>query len=143
VAEQAGRRTLLLALGPVVGVIIGAVSNLLTSRWNWWLFSILALLVAAAVAVAVALDQGTDVKRRTVSAALHPRHLKRMPKVNTLPRDIEEFTGRRSEIALLLGMTRRSAPGGRTIACSVEGIGGVGKTSLAVHVAHKIAQRRL
>jgi tetratricopeptide (TPR) repeat protein len=139
-AKQASRRMLLLSLGPVVGVIIGAISNLLTSRWNWWLFSILALLVAVAVVVAVALDEGTDGKRRAGSAALPYRHLKRVPRVNTLPRDIDDFTGRLTEISLLLAMTRRAAAAGRAAVCSVEGIGGVGKTSLVVHVAYKIAK---
>ena len=139
VAKQSGRRMLLLALGPVVGVIIAAISNLITSRWNWWLFSILALLVALAVVVAVALDEGVDEKRRR-SAVLPYRHLKRMPKINTLPLDIDDFTGRRSEISLFLAMARKAASGGRKAACSVEGIGGVGKTALVVHAAHKIAK---
>ena len=61
--NQSVRRILLLTLGPVVGAIIGACSNILTNRWNWWLFSILAILVALAAFVAVAVDEGVEARR--------------------------------------------------------------------------------
>jgi tetratricopeptide (TPR) repeat protein len=140
-AKQSCRRTLLLILGPIVGAIIGAVSNVLTNHWNWWLFSILAVIVALAAVVAVALDEGAEAKRNARAAARVAQRRRKVPRVNTLPRDVDDFTGRRSEVSLLLAMIGRAAQGGGRIAVySVEGIGGVGKTSLAVHVAHRIAK---
>ncbi|WP_440068628.1 ATP-binding protein [Streptosporangium sp. OZ121] len=52
------------------------------------------------------------------------------PVRNDLPRDIAAFTGRREELAALLGAARD------TQMVAIDGMGGVGKTALAVHAAH-------
>jgi DNA-binding SARP family transcriptional activator len=61
-----------------------------------------------------------------------------------LPRDVADFTGRERELAgLAQSVTRRSAAGARS-ACPVlvvDGMAGVGKTALAVHLAHRLAPR--
>jgi DNA-binding SARP family transcriptional activator len=60
------------------------------------------------------------------------------PGPNFLPRDLAEFTGRVPEVEKLTALARRprtTAPGVLT----VTGMAGVGKTALAVHVAHKLA----
>ena len=49
---------------------------------------------------------------------------------NDLPHDITAFTGRREELAVLLGAARK------TPMVAIDGMGGVGKTALAVHAAH-------
>ncbi|MBC3840266.1 tetratricopeptide repeat protein [Streptacidiphilus sp. 4-A2] len=54
-----------------------------------------------------------------------------------LPRDIAEFTGREDELRRLRGRT--SEPNGPSISV-IDGMGGVGKTSLAVHLAHLLAE---
>jgi tetratricopeptide (TPR) repeat protein len=57
---------------------------------------------------------------------------------SSLPRDVPEFTGRAEEVAkiyaLLGGTTHQTDP-----VVVIEGMGGVGKTSLAVHIAHQLA----
>ncbi|AKH85935.1 AfsR family transcriptional regulator [Streptomyces sp. CNQ-509] len=74
-----------------------------------------------------------------VDAAVTPA-----PRTN-LPRDTHDFTGRTSELSLLLtdartGSGARAADGGREKRALpltvIEGMPGVGKTSLAVHVAY-------
>jgi tetratricopeptide (TPR) repeat protein/transcriptional regulator with XRE-family HTH domain len=58
----------------------------------------------------------------------------------TLPRDIAGFTGRGAELARLTGvMTGVAAAGGVVGIHAIGGMAGVGKTTLAVHAAHRLA----
>ncbi|GAA3486453.1 AfsR/SARP family transcriptional regulator [Streptomyces cremeus] len=61
---------------------------------------------------------------------------------NCLPHSIADFTGRAGELARLDGMTAagRSA-GGTPVMVAIDGMGGVGKTTLAVRFAHRVAAR--
>ncbi|MGW0200874.1 BTAD domain-containing putative transcriptional regulator [Nonomuraea sp. NPDC003201] len=52
-----------------------------------------------------------------------------------LPPDIADFVGRREELAAAVG-TLRTDPAAAVPSCAISGQGGVGKTALAVHVAH-------
>jgi tetratricopeptide (TPR) repeat protein/transcriptional regulator with XRE-family HTH domain len=54
------------------------------------------------------------------------------PVRNDLPHDITAFTGRRAELDVLLG----AAQGTSVVA--IDGMGGVGKSALAVHAAHRL-----
>jgi DNA-binding SARP family transcriptional activator len=58
--------------------------------------------------------------------------------VNTLPPDIADFTGRTAEVDLARGLLIDPAPA-RMRVVAVSGPGGVGKTALALHVAHGLA----
>ena len=61
-----------------------------------------------------------------------------------LPADTVDFTGREEQVAMLCGLlaTRpdRKRPGAVVIS-AVAGMGGIGKTALAVHVAHSLRER--
>src|SRR6266851_1110594 len=60
----------------------------------------------------------------------------------TLPRDIAGFTGRGAELGQLLGdLVSTSAHGGVVRICVIGGMAGIGKTTLAVHAAHRLAER--
>ena len=65
-----------------------------------------------------------------------------IPRPAQLPADIGDFTGRETPIAqlcaLLLGTNATSNPGAVRIAV-VNGAGGLGKTTLAVHAAHQVS----
>jgi DNA-binding SARP family transcriptional activator/Tfp pilus assembly protein PilF len=67
-----------------------------------------------------------------------------MPRPAQLPADIGDFTGRGTPVAqlcdLLLGADPTSSPGAVRIAV-VNGAGGLGKTTLAVHAAHRVSAR--
>ena len=55
---------------------------------------------------------------------------------STLPLDLADFTGRESELTAVLAA---AASGLDTRVVAIDGMGGSGKTSLAVHAAHRLA----
>ncbi|TYB43552.1 ATP-binding protein [Actinomadura chibensis] len=59
-----------------------------------------------------------------------------------LPAVAAHFTGRRGELARLLdSATEPDRPAGTAAICAIDGMAGVGKTTLAVHAAHRLADR--
>src|SRR5262249_58648581 len=57
-----------------------------------------------------------------------------------LPRDIASFTGRGAELTRLLGaMDGLAADGGVVGIHAIDGMAGIGKTTFAVHAAHRLA----
>jgi tetratricopeptide (TPR) repeat protein/transcriptional regulator with XRE-family HTH domain len=57
-----------------------------------------------------------------------------------LPSDVASFTGRDRELDLLLGaLASVPADGGAVSMCVIDGMAGMGKTTLAVHAAHQLA----
>jgi tetratricopeptide (TPR) repeat protein/transcriptional regulator with XRE-family HTH domain len=60
----------------------------------------------------------------------------------TLPRDAASFTGRGHELTVLLETLTGAAGGGGAVSvCVIDGMPGIGKTTLAVHAAHQLADR--
>ena len=60
----------------------------------------------------------------------------------TLPRDVASFTGRGTELRRLLGDLAGAAAGEGVVGiCAIGGMAGIGKTTLAVHAAHRLADR--
>jgi tetratricopeptide (TPR) repeat protein/transcriptional regulator with XRE-family HTH domain len=60
----------------------------------------------------------------------------------TLPRDIASFTGREAELGQLTeAVVDTGSSGGVVSIYAIGGMAGVGKTALAVHVAHRLAPR--
>jgi tetratricopeptide (TPR) repeat protein/DNA-binding XRE family transcriptional regulator len=58
----------------------------------------------------------------------------------TLPRDIGSFTGRDAELSgLLTALSGAAEHGGSAGIYAIDGMAGAGKTTLAVHVAHRLA----
>lgn len=58
----------------------------------------------------------------------------------TLPRDTTAFIGREGELARLLASAAASMESGRVMAIhAIDGMAGVGKTALAIHVTHLLA----
>jgi len=62
--------------------------------------------------------------------------------VNTLPADTAAFTGREGQLAEITAAAATAARAGRVVAIhAIDGMPGVGKTTLAVHVGHLVADR--
>src|SRR6202050_356625 len=60
----------------------------------------------------------------------------------TLPRDIASFTGREPELRQLTSViTGAGNPGGVVSIHAIGGMAGIGKTALAGHAAHRLADR--
>jgi DNA-binding SARP family transcriptional activator/tetratricopeptide (TPR) repeat protein len=61
-----------------------------------------------------------------------------------LPADTRLFTGRQAELEFLLGLAE-AADGerspGTVVISAIDGMAGIGKTALAVHAAHRLAER--
>ncbi|MGH3164370.1 MAG: BTAD domain-containing putative transcriptional regulator, partial [Trebonia sp.] len=61
-----------------------------------------------------------------------------------LPADTATFTGREAEISRLLGLADHAGSGqgpGTVVISAIDGMAGIGKTALAVHIAHLMADR--
>ncbi|OKI29264.1 helix-turn-helix domain-containing protein [Streptomyces sp. CB03911] len=69
--------------------------------------------------------------------------IRRTPQVpRQLPPDLAAFRGRESELAGVLGDAEgASGPAGHVVISAIGGMAGVGKTALAVHWAHRVAER--
>jgi len=57
-----------------------------------------------------------------------------------LPRDNSNFTGRQAELAGLMEVLTAAASGGAAGICAIDGMAGIGKTTLAVHAAHRLSE---
>jgi tetratricopeptide (TPR) repeat protein len=59
--------------------------------------------------------------------------------LHQLPADLADFAGRTVQMDKLLGLL--NTPGGRVAISAIDGMGGLGKTTLAVHVAHRLTSQ--
>ena len=55
-----------------------------------------------------------------------------------LPRDVHDFTGRQSELQRLIDIITKDSEN-TVVISAIDGMAGVGKTTLAVHAAHHLA----
>jgi len=130
---------------PVLGITAGVVSavlgtvqvliGLLTPRVQSglaWSVPVLLLLVGIA-AVGAGWRFYSRVRLMVSLSSVFPSSL------HQLPSDLADFTGREAQIKELLRQLSQS--GGRVSLSSMEGLGGIGKTALAVHVAHKLKKK--
>jgi DNA-binding SARP family transcriptional activator len=83
-----------------------------------------------------------DVTPRPAVTATPPATQRPVSVPAQLPPDLADFTGRDTETGYLCELfSGRDAPGpGAPVIVTISGLGGVGKTALAVHAAHRLAE---
>ncbi|MFD5858196.1 tetratricopeptide repeat protein [Streptomyces chartreusis] len=116
----------------MLGTAVGAVTNVITSSWNWWLFVSLVLLVSLCAAAATYLPAPASPPRPAGQQA---------GAVSTLPPASAVFTGRGSALERFADHPARAQPNHRAAVFLITGEPGVGKTELAVQAAHRLADR--
>jgi DNA-binding SARP family transcriptional activator/tetratricopeptide (TPR) repeat protein len=93
---------------------------------------------ATRLAHELGIDPGTELReahRASLPDAVPPASL---PRPAQLPHDLPAFTGRESELDDILA---QSDPTDRVVITAIGGMAGIGKTTLAVHLAHRVAER--
>jgi DNA-binding SARP family transcriptional activator/tetratricopeptide (TPR) repeat protein len=108
---------------------------------------------ATALAEELGVDPGPELQRQygailrrgpaveDITTTANPDHpiVIQVPRF-TLPADTIAFTGRTNELKALAAITADAARGGGVVAIqAIDGMPGVGKTTLAVHAAHRFA----
>lgn len=59
----------------------------------------------------------------------------------SLPPDTVVFTGRAGEVEFITGAVATVATRGGVLSCAIDGMPGLGKTALAIHVAHLLRRQ--
>jgi DNA-binding SARP family transcriptional activator/tetratricopeptide (TPR) repeat protein len=78
----------------------------------------------------------------TVTAATSIRNSPAAPVPRQLPAPARHFAGRVAELEVLAGLLEEAADmGGTVVVSAIDGTAGIGKTALAVHWAHRVADR--
>lgn len=85
------------------------------------------------------IDPGAELQRLRHEVLKGPATLSRVPTPRQLPHDIAKFTGRQAELTKLDALLRKR--GGAPVIVSIDGAAGIGKTVLALHWAHRVADR--
>jgi DNA-binding SARP family transcriptional activator/tetratricopeptide (TPR) repeat protein len=67
--------------------------------------------------------------------------VRREARPNSLPRDIPHFTGRAAELDELFGLIDAESGHGAVTVVAINGMTGVGKSTLAIHAAHLLGDR--
>ncbi|WP_020392537.1 ATP-binding protein [Kribbella catacumbae] len=80
-------------------------------------------------------------RARLAEAAMRPKKAKADGVPRDLPDDIADFTGRQEQLATLTELMSAVERRGVLVISAIEGMGGVGKTALAIHLAHRLADQ--
>ncbi|ONF68061.1 AfsR/SARP family transcriptional regulator [Amycolatopsis keratiniphila] len=91
----------------------------------------------------LSLEPGAELQRlfKHVTGGSSPATSGRWTPRNDLPRDISYFTGRQRALDRLLSASPAPSGSNTMVISAIDGMAGVGKTTLAVHAAHRLATR--
>lgn len=97
------------------------------------------------VATALLNDRAAAVQWRQACQAVAGRAADAsiVPVAGVLPDDLSEFVGRTAQVTEMLAAARGDPTAAQPLVFAIEGMAGVGKTRLAVHVAHRMVEAGL
>jgi len=88
----------------------------------------------------IAAARGREPADRALAATAREARAGSAAASRTLPRDIAAFTGRQTELSWLMKRCADTAGDGAVVSVhAIGGMGGIGKTTFAVHAAHRLA----
>lgn len=144
------RQGLAAGVSTTLAVGAGILTNVATSGWTWSLGAGLVVLVGVWIGFEVWRAGPDDRQHAAASASRFSQRIRDSATsqpgaeddstLAQLPVDTASFTGRVEEINQLLRTLDEGAegPSGVVVICAVDGMAGIGKTTLAVHVAHRL-----
>jgi len=95
----------------------------------------------ARLADELGIDPGAELRAAYESLSAPAKVSRPTPRPAQLPADLSTFAGRHKELAQALALVRPGSAGAGTVVISaIGGMAGIGKTTLAVHWAHQIAE---
>jgi tetratricopeptide (TPR) repeat protein len=105
-----------------------------------WLTSSGLSVIVALVGVIVALERRREARKAARES--DPDETVARAKPHQLPADTKVFTGRDPELSRLRSLLggRQTAPPGTAVIAAIEGIGGTGKSALAIHAGHQLSE---
>ncbi|WP_436534449.1 FxSxx-COOH system tetratricopeptide repeat protein [Actinoplanes sp. HUAS TT8] len=131
-----------LGAAPIVVAAGSWLTNVLTSGWNPWLFAALAAVVGMSSFLTVAAERHYRPPETVTTASPAPQALSRPSAWLDVPPRSRHFTGR-DELLATLGRVGAEETRGLTaiVPHALYGLGGVGKTHLAIEYAHRNRDR--
>lgn len=132
--QARGRESVILAAGPILGAAVGAITNLITSRWNWWLFFVLLILISLTAGAAVLASS-----RHRESVEAPPSQNENRSAICTLPPGAAVFVGRINELSRFSEEVKPLV--GRPVVYIITGSPGSGKTELATQAGYRLSSR--
>jgi hypothetical protein len=101
--------------------------------------------LVVAIVRALGLDDAEVARWRAACVRVHAQAAAHSGVLRYLPADLATFTGREDAVKVLLDSVltkEQESPGdGTVIVLRIEGMGGIGKSKLAVHVAHQLVRK--
>ena len=126
------------ALAIAINVATGGSLPGVPARFQGWTWPAVAVLTLATVDVTLTGQRG-ELENKQPDLAAMPS----APPPAELPGDIPDFTGREALVATVRNLVEgaREAQATAVVVSAISGMAGIGKTALAVHVAHLVRTR--
>jgi len=131
-------RTGAIVFVPVAGIAADFLVNLITARWNWWMFGVLIALTLVLLAGAVLEHPARRAAQTGSESAVWGAD---SAAVLPSPHGTRVFTGRRAQLDQLTELVDPDRERFGPLLLAVTGLAGSGKTELAIQAARRLSGR--